>query len=168
MSTDASPQISDSKAEPPASKCPTTVNSSCWNFIFSPIWGTLADRFGRKPLLLRAYVGAMITLTLQGAAQEVWQLLLLRGLQGMFVGTIPAATALVAASAPRERVTYSLGVLQMAFFTSQLIGPIVGGLLASSIGIRPTFFPKFEVAGIHLPNDLFMGQGFGETIEEAV
>ncbi|MDP3769238.1 MAG: MFS transporter, partial [Dehalococcoidia bacterium] len=109
-------------------------------FLFSPIWGGLADRFGRKPLLLRAYVGAMITLTLQGAVQSVWQLLILRGLQGVFVGTIPAATALVATSAPRERVAYSLGLLQMGLFTSQLVGPLAGGLLASSIGIRPTFF----------------------------
>ncbi len=108
-------------------------------FIFSPIWGNLADRFGRKPLLLRAYVGAMFTMTLQGLAQNVWQFLALRALQGMFVGTIPAATALVAASVPKERVAYAMGVLQMALFSSQFIGPLVGGTLAASIGIRPTF-----------------------------
>ncbi len=108
-------------------------------FIFSPIWGNLADRFGRKPLLLRAYVGAMFTMTLQGLAQNVWQFLALRALQGMFVGTIPAATALVASSVPKERVAYSMGVLQMALFSSQFIGPLAGGILAASIGIRPTF-----------------------------
>jgi len=109
-------------------------------FVFSPIWGNLADRFGRKPILLRAYVGALITMTLQGAAQNVWQLVALRALQGVFVGTIPAATALVAASAPRERVAWSLGILQMGLFSSQFVGPLVGGGLAASIGIRPTFF----------------------------
>jgi DHA1 family multidrug resistance protein-like MFS transporter len=108
-------------------------------FIFSPIWGSLADRVGRKPILLRAYVGAMITMSLQGLVQEVWQLVLLRALQGMFVGTIPAATALVASSTPRDRVAYSLGILQMGLFTSQFIGPLVGGSLAASIGFRPTF-----------------------------
>ena len=108
-------------------------------FVFSPIWGNLADRFGRKPLLLRAYVGAMFTMTLQGLAQNVWQFLALRALQGMFVGTIPAATALVASSVPKERVAYAMGVLQMALFSSQFIGPLVGGTLAASIGIRPTF-----------------------------
>ena len=108
-------------------------------FVFSPIWGNLADRFGRKPLLLRAYVGAMFTMALQGLAQNVWQFLALRALQGMFVGTIPAATALVAASVPKERVAYAMGVLQMALFSSQFIGPLVGGTLAASIGIRPTF-----------------------------
>ena len=108
-------------------------------FIFSPIWGNLADRFGRKPLLLRAYLGAMVTMTLQGLAQNVWQFLGLRALQGAFVGTIPAATALVASTAPKERVAYAMGVLQMALFSSQFIGPLVGGTLAASIGIRPTF-----------------------------
>lgn len=109
-------------------------------FIFSPIWGSLADRYGRKPLLLRAYIGALVTMTLQGMAQNVWQLLILRGLQGVFVGTIPAATALVASSVPRQRVAYALGVLQMALFSSQFVGPLAGGALAASIGIRPTFF----------------------------
>jgi DHA1 family multidrug resistance protein-like MFS transporter len=109
-------------------------------FIFSPIWGSLADRYGRKPLLLRAYIGALVTMTLQGLAQNVWQLLILRGLQGVFVGTIPAATALVASSVPRQRVAYALGVLQMALFSSQFAGPLAGGALAASIGIRPTFF----------------------------
>ena len=108
-------------------------------FIFSPIWGGLADRFGRKPLLLRAYIGAMFTMTLQGLAQNVWQMLALRALQGAFVGTIPAATALIATSVPKERMAYAMGVLQMALFTSQFIGPLVGGVLAASIGIRPTF-----------------------------
>jgi DHA1 family multidrug resistance protein-like MFS transporter len=108
-------------------------------FVFSPIWGNIADRFGRKPILLRAYVGAMITMTLQGLVHSVWQLLLLRGLQGVFVGTIPAATALVASKSPRDRVAYSLGVLQMALFSSQFVGPLVGGALAASIGIRETF-----------------------------
>src|SRR5690242_16717705 len=69
-------------------------------FISSPFWGSLADRFGRKNMLLRAYVGATITITLQAAVQNVWQLLVLRALQGLFVGTIPAATALIAAGTP--------------------------------------------------------------------
>jgi DHA1 family multidrug resistance protein-like MFS transporter len=108
-------------------------------FVFSPIWGSLADRVGRKPILLRAYVGAMVTMTLQGLVQDVWQLALLRALQGVFVGTIPAATALVAAGTPRERIAYALGLLQMALFSSQFAGPLAGGVLAASIGIRPTF-----------------------------
>jgi MFS family permease len=109
-------------------------------FVFSPIWGSLADRYGRKPILLRAYLGATATITLQGLVQAPWQLVVLRALQGMFVGTIPAATALVATTTPRERVAYALGIVQMGLFSSQFIGPLVGGGLAASIGFRPTFF----------------------------
>jgi len=108
-------------------------------FVFSPIWGSLADRFGRKPLLLRAYLGALVTMTLQGLVQNVWQLAALRALQGVFVGTIPAATALVAAGTPRDRIAYALGLVQMALFSSQFVGPLIGGLLANSIGFRTTF-----------------------------
>lgn len=109
-------------------------------FVFSPIWGSLADRYGRKPLLLRAYLGATLTITLQGLVQNVWQLVLLRGLQGIFVGTIPAATALIASSAPRDRVAWSLGIMQMALYVSQFAGPLAGGALAPAIGFRETFF----------------------------
>jgi MFS family permease len=108
-------------------------------FISSPFWGSLADRFGRKPMLLRAYVGAMFTLTLQAVVQNLWQLVLLRALQGLFVGTIPAATALVAAGTPQRRIAYALGLVQMAVFTSQTVGPVVGGYMAEWFGFRLTF-----------------------------
>lgn len=108
-------------------------------FVSSPLWGSLADRFGRKKMLLRAYAGATITITLQAAVQNVWQLVALRALQGAFVGTIPAATALIAAGTPARRMAYALGLVQMAVFTSQTVGPVVGGLLAQAVGFRPTF-----------------------------
>lgn len=108
-------------------------------FISSPIWGSLADRFGRKNMLLRAYAGAMVTITLQSVVQDLWQLVALRALQGMFVGTISAATALVAAGTPPRRVAYALGLVQMAVFTSQTVGPVIGGLLAEAVGFRLTF-----------------------------
>ena len=108
-------------------------------FISSPFWGSLADRFGRKKLLLRAYVGATITISLQALVQNVWQLIALRALQGAFVGTIPAATALVAAGTPQKRIAYALGLIQMGVFTSQTVGPVVGGLMAQAFGFRLTF-----------------------------
>jgi DHA1 family multidrug resistance protein-like MFS transporter len=108
-------------------------------FVSSPLWGSLADRFGRKMMLQRAYAGAMITITLQALVQNVWQLVALRALQGAFVGTIPAATALVAAATPQRRLAYALGLVQMAVFTSQTVGPVIGGLMAEAVGFRTTF-----------------------------
>jgi DHA1 family multidrug resistance protein-like MFS transporter len=108
-------------------------------FISSPLWGSLADRFGRKNMLLRAYAGALVTITLQAVVQSLWQLIALRALQGAFVGTIPAATALIAAGTPQRRMAYALGLIQMAVFTSQTVGPVVGGLMAEAVGFRWTF-----------------------------
>ena len=108
-------------------------------FISSPLWGSLADRFGRKNMLLRAYAGATITITAQAVVQSVWQLLARRALQGAFVGTIPAATALIAGGTPPRRMAYALGLVQMAVFTSQTVGPVVGGLMAGVVGFRTTF-----------------------------
>jgi DHA1 family multidrug resistance protein-like MFS transporter len=108
-------------------------------FVSSPLWGSLADRFGRKNMLLRAYAGATVTITLQAVVQNVWQLFILRGLQGAFVGTIPAATALIAGGTPGRRMAYALGLVQMAVFTSQTVGPVAGGIMASAVGYRLTF-----------------------------
>lgn len=108
-------------------------------FVSSPLWGSLSDRFGRKNMLLRAYAGATVTITLQAAVQNVWQLLALRALQGAFVGTIPAATALIAGGTPPRRMAYALGLIQMAVFTSQTVGPVVGGVMAGVVGFRTTF-----------------------------
>ncbi len=108
-------------------------------FISSPLWGSLADRFGRKNMLLRAYAGATITITAQAVVQTVWQLLALRALQGVFVGTIPAATALIAGGTPPRRMAYALGLVQMAVFLSATVGPVVGGLMAGVVGFRTTF-----------------------------
>ena len=82
---------------------------------------------------------AVVTITLQAAVQNVWQLLVLRGLQGAFVGTIPAATALVAGGTPQKRLAYALGLVQMAVFTSQTVGPVIGGVMAEAVGFRLTF-----------------------------
>ncbi|HWO93562.1 MAG TPA: MFS transporter, partial [Dehalococcoidia bacterium] len=108
-------------------------------FVFSPIWGSLADRYGRKAMLLRAVLGAMTVMFLQGLAQEPWQLLVLRGLQGMFAGTTGAAIALVAAGTPRRHLGYAMGLVQTGQFTAQMFGPLTGGLLAAAIGFRLTF-----------------------------
>lgn len=117
----------------------TSAATGAMLFVSSPVWGSLADRYGRKPMLMRAYFGATITITLQALVTSVWGLFALRGLQGAFVGSIPAATALVAASTPQPRMAYALGMLQMAIFTSQTVGPVVGGLMAEAFGFRLTF-----------------------------
>jgi DHA1 family multidrug resistance protein-like MFS transporter len=105
----------------------------------APLWGALADRVGRKPMFVRALVGAGLLIGLMGVVQAVWQLVLLRFLMGAFAGTMGAAAALVAATTPRERTGSALGTLQTAAFTANMLGPFIGGIVAASLGIRQSF-----------------------------
>ncbi len=107
--------------------------------ITAPIWGSLADRYGRKPMFIRALVGAGILILIMGLAQSVWQLVALRFLMGAFAGTMGAAAALVAATTPRVKVGYALGVLQTGQFLANMLGPAIGGFVAASLGIRESF-----------------------------
>jgi DHA1 family multidrug resistance protein-like MFS transporter len=106
----------------------------------APVWGIVADRKGRKPMVLRAMFAAMITIGLMGFAVAPWQVLALRMVEGAFTGTVVASTALVASTAPRERLGYALGMIQTAVFVGASFGPFLGGVMAHQFGYRPTFF----------------------------
>ena len=105
----------------------------------APLWGALADRYGRRPMFIRALVGAGILIAFMALVQVVWQLILLRFLMGAFAGTMGAAAALVAATTPRERVGYALGTLQTGMFTANMLGPVIGGVVAANLGLRESF-----------------------------
>src|SRR6202521_3528982 len=107
--------------------------------IASPIWGVLGDRYGRKPMLIRSMVGGAITVGLIFLARSPTELLVLRLLQGATSGTVAAATALVAAETPRNRVGWALGVVTSAVALGSAVGPVVGGLAAALVGLRLVF-----------------------------
>ena len=107
--------------------------------IFAPIWGSLADRYGRKPMVVRAMFGGAVALGAMGFVRNVQQLAILRALQGCVTGTVPAATTLVASSVPRQRSGYALGLLQMAIYSGASVGPLLGGLVADAFGYRTAF-----------------------------
>ena len=108
--------------------------------IVSPLWGRLADQKGRKLMLLRASLGMAIVIGLMGLVSNVYQLIGLRLLQGVFSGYISNATALVATGTPREKSGQVLGTLATGSVTGNLLGPLVGGTTASIFGYRYTFF----------------------------
>ena len=105
----------------------------------SPIWGRLADRYGRKPMLVRAMVGGGVSVGLMGLAQSALQLTLLRGIQGASSGTVAAATALVATETPAEHLAWALGILSSAISLGSAVGPAAGGLAANVVGLRAIF-----------------------------
>jgi DHA1 family multidrug resistance protein-like MFS transporter len=107
--------------------------------IMGPVWGYVADRYGRRPMVIRAMFGGSVMLALMGLAQNVYHLLVLRTLQGMITGTVPASVAMVSSVVPRNRVGASLGLMQMAVFTGAAVGPYLGGIVADRYGYRVPF-----------------------------
>lgn len=107
--------------------------------IISPVWGKLADRYGRKPMIVRAAVGVTIVMTLMGYVTNVWQLVALRFLQGIFSGYSSNVNAMIATEAPKEKSGQALGTLMAGFTGGNLLGPLVGGILSSNFGFRATF-----------------------------
>ena len=108
--------------------------------IVSPLWGALADRKGRKIMLIRAAVGMAVAMFLMGLVTNVWQLIGLRALQGLFSGFISNAQALIASQTPRSHAGKALGTLVTGSTSGMLMGPVIGGLLAQFMSIRVTFF----------------------------
>ena len=107
--------------------------------IVSPMWGSLADRKGRKLMLLRASLGMAIAILLQAFATNVWQLFFLRAVMGLTSGYIPNAMALVASQVPRERSGWALSTLSTAQISGVIGGPLLGGFLADHVGLRAVF-----------------------------
>ncbi|QSO54005.1 multidrug efflux MFS transporter [Alicyclobacillus curvatus] len=108
--------------------------------IVSPIWGRVADRRGRKLMLLRASLGMAIVMTLIGFVHNVYELVLLRFLMGAVSGYIAAAIALVATQTPETHSGWALGTLSTGAVGGTLLGPLIGGWLVGEIGLRHVFF----------------------------
>ncbi|MEK6655317.1 MAG: MFS transporter [Thermodesulfobacteriota bacterium] len=106
---------------------------------FSPLWGWLADRYGRKIMVERAMFGGAVITFAMGLVGNVWQLLFLRLLSGATTGTISASIAMISTIVPKQKLGYSLGLMQVAVFLGMTLGPWIGGLLADAVGYRLTF-----------------------------
>lgn len=129
----------------------TTAQLSLWSGVtysitflvtalISPWWGKIADRRGRKLMLLRASLGLAIVLGAMGLVQNIYELIGLRLFQGFFSGYISNSNALIATSAPQEKSGQALGTLTTGSVSGTLLGPLLGGIIAQATGYRTTFF----------------------------
>lgn len=107
--------------------------------IASPIWGSVADKYGRKPMVVRAMLGGGLTIALMGFVSSAEQLIALRVLQGFLSGVMSAASALVVSKVPSNKVGYAMGILQLGLWSGVSGGPVLGGLLSDHFGFRVTF-----------------------------
>jgi DHA1 family multidrug resistance protein-like MFS transporter len=123
--------------------------------VMAPIWGRLADRHGRKLMVLRATCGAMTVIALTGLVRAPWQLLALRAVQGFITGVIAAVTTLVSSMVPRDRVGWALGLMQSSVYVANTISPPLGGMLADHHGYRVSAFVGASLVLITLLLTLF-------------
>jgi MFS family permease len=108
--------------------------------LVAPLWGRLADRYGRKAMLVRASLGMAVAMSLIGMAGNVWELVGLRLFAGLAGGYASGSTILVATQTPKSRSGWALGMLSTGIMAGNLVGPLLGGALPPLIGIRNTFW----------------------------
>ncbi|MGG7096451.1 multidrug efflux MFS transporter [Clostridium sardiniense] len=137
--------------------------------IFSPIWGKLADKYGRKPMLLRASLGMAIVVLLMGFVHNVYVLIGLRLLQGTISGYSTACTTLIATQTDREHAGTALGTLSTAGVAGSLFGPMIGGYLEGVTGIRSVFFiTGVLLLIVFIATILFVKEDFQVSKEKAL
>ncbi len=108
--------------------------------ILTPFWVRVAERTGNKPMVLRSLIAYVILIMLMGLVTNIWQLLALRICLGIFSGFSSFALAVLSVTVPKERISQAIGTLQSTQFIAAALGPIFGGTLADTIGLRQTFF----------------------------
>lgn len=107
--------------------------------VVAPIWGNLADRKGRKLMMIRAAAGMTLTMGSLAFVPNAYWLLIMRFWNGILSGYIPNATAMIASQAPREKSGWALGTLSTGAIAGNLIGPSMGGALAQWFGMENVF-----------------------------
>src|SRR2546429_6964222 len=101
---------------------------------FLPFWGALADRYGRKPLIIRSFVAAFVALSLTALAPNVWIFALARAIPSLGLGKTGLILATIAERAPAGRVAFAFGIVNGANPMGAFIGPLVGGPIVDRFG----------------------------------
>ncbi|MFN8513123.1 MAG: MFS transporter [Chloroflexia bacterium] len=107
--------------------------------LFGPIWGLVADRYGRRLMIQRALFGACFVIGGMALVRTPEQLFALRLVQGAVTGLVAAISTVVSLTVPKERLAAVLGFMQTALFAGNSLGPILGGVISDAVGFRPAF-----------------------------
>lgn len=108
--------------------------------IMAPIWGKMADTKGKKMMAMRAGAGLAISYFLGGIVTTPLQMFGVRVIQGFAAGLWSVCLAIATSLVPMEKLGVSLGILQAGLTCGNVIGPLVGGSLATLFGMRASFF----------------------------
>lgn len=123
---------------------------SLFQFLFSPFWGRLSDRFGRRPILLMSLLGSSLSYLGFAFAGSLTMLILCRIFAGLFTANISTAMASIADVTPPEKRAQSMGLIGAAFGIGFIVGPAFGGLLSewgAQIGSTPPWGMSFPSLG---------------------
>ena len=107
--------------------------------IAAPFWGRIADKRGRKITLIRSSFGMALCNILIAFQKTPEGVVLIRLIQGLVSGFYSASITLIASESPIERTGWALGLLASANLAGSLIGPLLGGYIADTVGIRNDF-----------------------------
>lgn len=107
--------------------------------LISPYWGSLADKYGRKPMLIRSGFSLAALYLINYFVHDPYLFLVIRVFQGLLAGFVPAAIALVATNTPENKTGYALGIMSTAGATGSIIGPLIGGVVSHYYGNRNAF-----------------------------
>lgn len=139
---------------------------SLMQFLFTPVWGSLSDRYGRKPVLVMSLIGSvisylMLALVFSGVILSVALLVISRAFAGVFAANLSAAQAVISDITSPEERTKGIGLISAAFGLGFVFGPAIGGILSESFGYG---FPIYVSAGLSLTATLLCIFVFKETL----
>ncbi|WP_340387208.1 MFS transporter [Paenibacillus sp. FSL E2-0151] len=105
----------------------------------APFWGSLADKYGSKLMLVRSGVGLGIAHLANFFVYDPYTFIAVRVFQGLMAGFHPASITLIGTNTPEKQVGYALGVISTASAAGGILGPLAGGVLSHWIGLRGCF-----------------------------
>lgn len=114
----------------------------------APFWGRVADKKGRKITLIRSSFGMALCNVLIAFQTTPEGVVLIRLVQGLVSGFYSASITLIASETPIERTGWALGLLASANLAGSLIGPLLGGYIADTVGIRNDFIIVGTLMGL--------------------
>ena len=126
----------------------------------TPVWARVALRLGRKLMVARSLISFVVIMALLSIVRHPWQVLVLRAVQGVFAGYGPIAMTMAAESSPRQHMASAIGWVQTAQRLGPALGPVVGGALAQTVGLREAFL---VAAGFYFAAFLLVVVGYRET-----
>ncbi|RXZ81827.1 MFS transporter [Paenibacillaceae bacterium] len=107
--------------------------------LMAPLWGSMADRYGKRKMVIRAGLSLAVIYALLAFVRNPWELIAVRMLHGLVGGFVPASMSIVASVTPENKVGWSLGMMQAGTMTGAIMGPLLGGGLSVLFGLRMSF-----------------------------